>query len=230
VGKARRSRAKARKLAAQSAGHDPSAAEERIRDELNKETDVEFNEVPLKMAIEYIKDKHQIEIRLDEKGLKETTIAVDTPLTINIKGISLRSALKQMLSELPNDPTFVIRDDVLVITSRERAAQYKLLRIYNVSDLVEDTTLRHLEPQPGYGRPPREQPYDELNSLANVVQQAIEPGTWDPAQDNSVVPLISRRTPILVVRHSAIAQEEVASLLRSLRDVQERQREAQESN
>jgi hypothetical protein len=221
--------ARPRKLAAQFTGHTPSVAEERIRSELDKETDVDFNEVPLREAIEYIKDKHGIEMRLDQKGLKEAALATDTPVTMNVKGITLRSALNQLLSELENDPTWVIRDDVLVITSRERAAQHKLVRIYNVSDLVQDSTAPQPQlepPRTSYGVSAREVPYDELNSLANVVQQAVGPGTWDPAQGNSVVPHVTRRTPVLVVRHSAMAHEEVAELLRSLRDVQERQREA----
>ena len=75
--------------------------------------------MPLRDAVEFIKDKHGIEIQLDERLLTEATVTTDTPITINVKGTSLRSAFRLMLSRLPNHPTFIIQDEVLLITSRE---------------------------------------------------------------------------------------------------------------
>ena len=69
--------------------------------------------------IDYLKDLHSIEIQIDEKALADMGIGSDTPITRNLKGITLRSALRLMLKEL--DLTYVIRDEVLSITTPGRS-------------------------------------------------------------------------------------------------------------
>ena len=46
-------------------------------------------------------------------------IGTDTPVTKNLKGITLRSALRLMLREL--SLTYIIKDEVLLITTPEEA-------------------------------------------------------------------------------------------------------------
>ncbi len=95
-----------------------SPAEEKIAEALKQPTQIEFVETPLKDVIDYLKDLHHIEIQLDSAALKEEGIDENTPVTKNLKGISLRSALKLMLDEM--HLTYVIHNDVLLITSQER--------------------------------------------------------------------------------------------------------------
>jgi hypothetical protein len=214
--------------------HRMSPAEARIRDALGNETDLEFNEVPLRDAVDFIKDKHGIEIQLDERLLTEATVKNDTPITINLKGISLRSALRLMLSRLPNHPTFVIGDEVLFITTREGASDRKLVRIYNVGELIETRRGPEVDPfggpappsRGGYGvaGPRAPAPADHLTELANVIQQAVEPNTWTPDHGCAVVPLLSKDSALLVVRQSSLAHEEIVELLKSIQDAQREQR------
>jgi hypothetical protein len=213
-----------RKRAPSFAAYAVSPAEQRIREELDKPTDLEFNEVPLKDVVEYIKDKHGIELQLDERLLADAAVATDTPITLNLKGVSLRSAMRLMLGRLPGNPTFVVADEVLLITTREGAAERKVVRVYNVGDLVE--ARRNPQGDPfgvpgatgGYGVPAAS---DSLSELANVIQQAIEPGTWTPERGCAVVPLVSKDTPLLVVRHSRSAHDEIVELLKSIHDTQQ---------
>jgi hypothetical protein len=109
-------------------------AEEKIYEALDNETDLEFNEVPLRDAVEYIKDKHGIEIQLDEKALTEAVIATDTPVTRNVKGISLRSALRLMLR--PLQLTYMVQNEVLLITTQAEADMKLVTKVYPVADLV----------------------------------------------------------------------------------------------
>jgi len=94
-------------------------AEKKIDDALKSPTQLEFIETPLQDVIDYLKDFHDIEIQIDKKALDDVGIGSDTPITKNLKGISLRSALRLTLREL--DLTYVIQDEVLLITTPEQA-------------------------------------------------------------------------------------------------------------
>ena len=87
-------------------------------------TQFEFVETPLKDVVDYLKDLHHIEIQLDSPALKEAGVDESTPVTKNLKGISLRSALKLMLDEL--QLKYVIHNDVLLITSPDQGRKRRV--------------------------------------------------------------------------------------------------------
>lgn len=109
-------------------------AEEKILNALEEPTTLEFIETPLQDVIDYLKDLHSIEIQVDNRALEDVGIGSDTPITRNLKGITLRSALRLMLKEL--DLTYVIQDEVLSITTPEEAESQLLTKVYPVADLV----------------------------------------------------------------------------------------------
>ncbi len=109
-------------------------AEQRIAAALKQSTVLEFIDTPLSDVVATLKDYHGIEIRLDQRALEDVGIPPDTPITEELRGVSLRSALKEMLSLL--DLTYVIRNEMLVITTPEEAELDLTLRVYPVADLV----------------------------------------------------------------------------------------------
>ncbi len=76
-----------------------SPAEKKIKDALKSETKMEFVDTPLSQVIDYLKNYHNIEIQLDTKVLSEAGITSDTPVTKDLKGITLKSALRLMLRD-----------------------------------------------------------------------------------------------------------------------------------
>jgi tetratricopeptide (TPR) repeat protein len=114
------------------ARNDP--AEVKIIKALDEPTELEFIEAPLTDVIDYLKTKHQIEIQLDNKALEEAGVAMDTQITRNLKGVTLRSALRLMLRDL--ELTYVIRDEVLLITTVSNAETIMTTKVYPVADLV----------------------------------------------------------------------------------------------
>src|SRR5215831_12497926 len=89
-----------------------SPSEAAIREELAKETTLELSEKSLEMAVKYLRQKHQIEIVLDQEALKQAGIdRTAAQISIDVHGISLRSALRLMLE--PLNLTSVIKDEVL---------------------------------------------------------------------------------------------------------------------
>jgi len=112
------------------------AAEKKILDALKQPTQIEFVETPLRDVVDYLKDLHHIEIQLDVAALKEEGVEENTPVTKNLKGISLRSALKLLLDDL--QLKYVIHNEVLLITAPTKAdsEEYQTTKVYPVPDVV----------------------------------------------------------------------------------------------
>ena len=90
-----------------------------IRAALDQNTNFNFTERPFYGVIDYLKQRHGIEIELDTRALDDASIPRDTPVTRSIKGVTLRSALNLLLDHL--DLTYMIQNGVLKITTKEEA-------------------------------------------------------------------------------------------------------------
>jgi hypothetical protein len=110
--------------------------ERAIREALREPTSLQFVETPLQDVIDYLREKHHIEIQLDKKELESMSIGPDTLVTRSLRGISLRSALKLMLDEM--GLKFVIHNEVLLITSptKSESDEFLVTKMYPVADLV----------------------------------------------------------------------------------------------
>jgi tetratricopeptide (TPR) repeat protein len=111
-------------------------AEKKIDEALNATTQLDFNEAPLQDVIDYLKTTHGINIQLDKAHLDDVSVNSDTPVTINLKGISLKSALRLMLRNMQPELTYMIKNEVLLITTPDIAAEELTTKVYPVADLV----------------------------------------------------------------------------------------------
>ncbi len=115
----------------------PSPAEKKIEEALKQPTTIEFVDTKFKDVIDYLKDLHHIEIQLDLAALKESGFDENQEITKSLKGVSLRSALKLLLSDLKLK--YVIRNDVLLITTPEKAKESEenlATKVYPVAELA----------------------------------------------------------------------------------------------
>ena len=65
---------------------------------LDEPTDLDFVETPLKDVIQAISNRHDnIPIQLDNQSITEAGSSADTPITFQLRGIPLKSALRSML-------------------------------------------------------------------------------------------------------------------------------------
>ena len=108
-----------------------SALVKRIEQSLLQDTEVNFVDSPLEQAINYLQDLHNIQILLDKAALTADGISTEMPITFGMSGISLDSALNLMLEPLQLD--YVIKNEVLVITTKVRAEEQMETRVYNLS-------------------------------------------------------------------------------------------------
>lgn len=183
-----------------------SAAEQRILEALDGPTEMAFIEAPLMDIIDVLKDYHAIEIQLDQRALDDVGIPADCPITRNLKGLTLRSALSLLLRDL--DLTFVVVDEVLLITTPEVADAMMETRVYSLYWLSD------FEPE----------------ELAKVIQNTIACDTWrtDASPDETssssqpAASKVTRRAAIealpgcLVITQSQHAHEEITDLLKQL--------------
>lgn len=109
--------------------------ERAIYNKLNTQVTVQFTNKPLAEAMELLSQMVGIPIHIDPLGLSAEALPSDQTVTLNLNSpISLKSALQLLLEPLNLGHT--VRNDVLLITSRDRIRRNVANKTYNVKDLV----------------------------------------------------------------------------------------------
>lgn len=175
-----------------------SPTEQKIAAALAKDTQLEFIETPLQDVIDFFKDFHQIEIQIDQRALDDVGIGTDTPITRNLKGISLRTALRLLLRDL--DLTYTTVDGVLLITTPPEAKRMPITRVYPVGDLLG--------------------PSSTASSGENWLSEAIvHLFPKDEIQPESITLAQVNEQPVLIVSETYTVHEEIERLLTDLRRI-----------
>jgi len=178
---------------------------EAVRRALEQPADVEFIETPLYDVVQYLSNTYKIPILLDRRALDDVGVQNDTPVTISLKGLKLRSVLKHLLR--PLDLTWMVQDEVLLVTTTEQADAYLETRLYEIGDLVamRDEQLR---------------PYNDFDQLIDVITSTVQPTTWDTVGGpGSIAGFESAGITVLVVSQTQQAHEKVEDLLAALRKI-----------
>ena len=170
-----------------------SKAEETILAALAKPTTLDFQSTPLEKAVAYLKDLHKIEIQLDTKALEDAGQGTDTPVTRKLSGLSLRSGLRLMLGSF--DLTYIIKDEVLLITTKEVAEAELVTRTYPVGDLSDE---------------------GDYDSLVEAITSTAKPQTWNKVGGPAQIAVVESCAS-LVISQTQDMHDEVLQLLRSLR-------------
>jgi len=208
-------------LATRSPGSIPTedsierTANAKIEAALDASLRLSSDDAPLREVIDYVQQSTRIPIIIDTRGLDDAGITSDTPVTVHLRGVSLRSALRLMLREL--DLTYRIDDGLLIITTPEEAENKSSVRVYPVADLLHP-------PRPSLfsARNDVSESYDELIEL---ITSTIAMDSWsDVGGAGSIEPLPSQRA--LVISQTNEAQQDVANLLCAVRELRARTRAA----
>jgi hypothetical protein len=177
--------------------------EQAIKQAMSSRTNLEFVDVSLKAVMEYISEKHGIPIHFDIAALKDVDLDPSkTKVSIVTKDISLRSALDLILSEFGLTP--IIKDEVLLITTRDRAGTMLETRLYNVRDLV----ARDNDPNGG----------TDTEGLADAIRQTVNPSSWDKAGGlGSLAPFSSNGVSAFIIVQTYDNHDQIENLLSELR-------------
>ena len=109
-------------------------AETRILDELDKRTEVQYLDTQLGDVVNDLELRHKINIELDNAALTADGKGSETLINKQLKDLTLKSALRLILEE--QALTYVIENEVLVITTKTAAETKTPTRVYPVADLV----------------------------------------------------------------------------------------------
>lgn len=93
------------------------SGQQRVLAALEENTAFDFTELPLDVALRLVSEIHEVPVVLDHKALEQVGLAPDVPVTVHLKGISLRAALQQTLKRFALQ--ILVRDDVLHVTTVE---------------------------------------------------------------------------------------------------------------
>src|SRR5271155_599970 len=113
-----------------------SKPEQRISEALDQQVDFNIEPQSLKDAIDFIQARYQIPIVIDQKALDDANVDTTTEVKGSFPGIKLRNLFKLLLEQLSAPLTYVTEDEVLKITTVEKANDKLSIRMYPVGDLI----------------------------------------------------------------------------------------------
>ncbi|HET6881243.1 MAG TPA: hypothetical protein VFI31_13870 [Pirellulales bacterium] len=162
---------------------------------------LKYQEAPLSQVIEDLGKLAQVPTHLDPRGLVEEGVDSHTPVSINLTSeISLKSALNLILA--PLHLSYVIKNEVLQITSEQMRDGEVVKKVYNVADLV--TPIPNFVPNQNMG-------------LAGALKdaQANLPNNWGALNSDGPMPVAATSSGAgghaMVDPRSLLAQMSTAS-------------------
>jgi hypothetical protein len=125
-------------------------------------------------VMEYLQTLIGQPIIVEPGALKEAEITYETPITLNAKGITARTALRKILAEL--GLSYVIKDETIQVTTLQRARDTMVVRSYPVADLV-------LLQRPEFGQFGGRfvTPFEvqkNVEELMRMLQNSVDAGSW----------------------------------------------------
>ena len=172
----------------------------RIEVQLSKRTEIDFDETPLTDVVEILKEQHDdIPIVFDYAALDLAGISSnDINISQTLDGVSLNAALRIILKQ--HDLTFVLRDEVLQITTIEEAEENLITKVYSITDLID--------------RKSPETVSKSVDMLTDTVCSNVSPESWDQVGGTGSV---THYRGHLVVSQVADVHDRLTGLLSMLR-------------
>jgi hypothetical protein len=148
-----------------------------------------------------LQDEYGIPVQIDKPALEEMGINANEPVHVDLRGISLRAALRLMLK--PLQLTYIIEDEVLMITTPEEAESQLVICVYDVRDIVDRVDDQSVE------------------QLRDTIASCIATDTW--TENGGGEADIRRLKPaLLVISTTRAVHDEVRGLLATIRAMRER--------
>jgi hypothetical protein len=179
-----------------------SAAVERIERALRAplhSTGLDFVQTPLKDVVDQLATEYGIPIQLDKTALDEVGINEDQQVSVNLHNVSLRSGLRLMLKTL--QLTYIIRDEVLILTTPDAAEKDVIPCVYNVNELVRNGG-------------------SDLESIADMIRTCVEWDTW-AKNGGSRSEIRAIKPDLLVISQTDAVHQEIRDLLSAIHKIHE---------
>jgi hypothetical protein len=147
--------------------------------------------------IDYFQKKMGQTILLDKPSLDDLGIKPEsTTVSLHLEKVSTRTALKKMLADL--GLTYIVKDELIFVTTPTKAKDYMTTRTYYVGDLVPQYDMRF---GPSLGQL---QAMQTITQLVNMIQNNIDKESWEAnGKEGGGTIVFSPATMSLIVKQSA---------------------------
>jgi hypothetical protein len=159
---------------------------------------VDFQETSFRDAIAKLRDLAAIDLLMDLRGIEDARIYIDFDAVVTAR-VPVGAPLAAVLDMVVRDVglAWIVRDDLIEITTPDRADERLFVHVYDVSDLAA---------APG-----------GLALLGDMIKRAVYPETWKENGGPGVIEPDAPSGTALVVSNSWRAQRRIAGLLEVLR-------------
>jgi hypothetical protein len=174
--------------------HLPRLARAWVSQRLVEDTDLEFVDTPLVDIVEFLSEMHEIRFHFDDAVVRRKLVQPHTSVSIDVKAISVDSALKLLLR--PLELEHMVLADRVLITSSGLAASYLETETYDLSPLIapgDDTAVAE---------------------LVATIRNVVKPASWQAGDATGGSIRVDGRT--LTIRQSQAAQRTIHALLEGL--------------
>ena len=145
--------------------------EKKILEALNKPMNVVLKDSTLEDVVKFLQDKAGVTIVVPQAILEEKNITYKVPVSVDLKNVTLRTILKKTLADV--GLVYIVKDNVIQVTTEERAKQTLTTRAYYMGDLLLLTSVDPLRRNAQQAQAIR-----TINDIIGVIVGTIEPDSW----------------------------------------------------
>ena len=109
--------------------------EKQLISALDRAVTISVKDQPLEYALQELSTAMNEKLLVDEKSLRDLDLDLKKLVSVNARGLSARTALRQLLSA--NGLTFVVREEMIQIVTVERSRDLLTTRVYYLGDLIQ---------------------------------------------------------------------------------------------
>jgi len=198
-------------------------SQEVIANQLLAPVSLDFQDTPLRHILEALEEMSGVTIVPDD-SMEEGGVNLDRPVTIKVENVSLKSALALLLHS--THLSYVIKDEILQITTQEYARGKLRTVTYPVADLVVPIGSGSGSLLPAFCRQDAEVAANHKpgttceEALIKLIMQTIEPQSWADQGGKGTIQYFPLGLA-LVVNQTPDIQEQIQDLLAALRRLQD---------
>lgn len=154
-----------------------TAKEKALLRALDTPVSVTFKQERFQDVVEYLATATGQPFLLDKSSLSDAQIDYDTPVSLSVKNVSVRSVLKKILGDL--GLAYVVKDECIQIISAAKAKEMMLVRSYYIGDLLNagggpgDPATNIFGPGVG-----QLQMMQNIAGIIDLIQTTVDPPSW----------------------------------------------------
>lgn len=170
----------------------PNAHQELLR-QLQKNVSISFSDTPLNEALRSLSKQADVNFVIDDLALEEIVLKPDVPVSCELKSVSLLSVLRLILRDL--SLTYMLRDEVIQITTQEAAEMNEVNHIY----FLESTGFL------------------DHGDAIQTIETTISPDTWPLSSCSAQLHVGPYRRPAIMITATSDIHAQIGELFLALR-------------